>query len=169
MKKILLATAIALGTTAAASTMPAYDLTAQAVSASDFEKALKKGKLPGAKGHVGITYKQLKKVAPNASKWQNGDPFGGVEVGRDNYGFNTGKPSAHAQVISRDYKANPVVTRSALEKKIGKPYKIYQDGGFTCAFYKKGKYALLVIWRPSSYKSTTFIVGTPRTVDYIPL
>ena len=165
MKKLLLATAITLSMTTVASAIPTYQLSAQAVSANDFAKALKKGKLPGSKGHVGMSYKQLKKVAPNAKKWSPGDPFGGVIVGKDNYGYKTNKASARAQIIGRHYQSGNVISKSSLEKKIGKPYKTY----YNASYYKKGKYALLVIWPYSNNDDVHFTVGTPETVNYIPL
>lgn len=167
MKKLLLAISIALGGTAATSIVPNLTLDAEATSTTTFVKAMKKGTLPGAKGRVGMTYKQVKKKSPSLSKFYAGDPIGVARVGQYEYGFFSGSQNAKVQLVRRNYHSTSTISRSKLEKKIGKPYSVESYYGFTTAYYKSGKYSIVVQWRPSYEKMTTIIVSKKNVVDHL--
>lgn len=180
MKKLLLASAIALSISAGIITLSNMQIEANAKvdkngydwyeMKPNFASSLKKGTMPYAKGKVGMTYDVLSKKAPmDHIDFYNGFVYYSHERAKndfDEYIFTKSSFNSKSKVkmIHRSY--DYLITEKSIRKYFGKPVKTMNFGGeFGRYMYKSGKYYMNVtIYSESGYDATIFSLGTKATI-----
>lgn len=175
MKKLLLATAIALGTSTVSGMVSTTQIEASAKSydmKSSFAETLKKGGLPRTKGKIGMTYKTLKKVVPKKTEYK-ADSYVYIAKNDDRFflNYNTAleKPKNTNKVVALNREYNYLISSSSVKKQLGKPYRGKStDNGkdVNTHIYKAGK-NYVFIYADKKTNTTTLYMGKRDLIEYI--
>lgn len=175
MKKLLLAAAIALGTSTVSGMVSTTQIEASAKShdmTPSFAKALKKGELPKTKGKIGMTYKTLKKVVPKKKEYA-ADSYVYIAKNDDmfylNYNTTLGKPKNTNKVVALHREYNYLISSSSVKKQLGTPYRGKStDNGkdVNTHIYKAGK-NYVFIYADKKTNTTTLYMGKRDLIESI--
>lgn len=183
MKKLLLASAIALGISSWTIALPAAKVEAQAKEYDmkpNLANAIKRGSFPFIKGKVGMTYAELKKIEKSkeedvgevyfyytSKKYEDRYAFKMDYKRWKKNGYGAYKPLSTQKIsyIEREYDYR--ISKKSVEKYFGKPYKgiPYEPTGkkqkwIETNIYKAGEYYFVFF---SSGKSTYVSVATKES------
>ena len=170
MKKLLLASALALGISSGSVALSGSHIEAQAKSydmKSTLASALKKGTFPNEKGKVGMTYTTLSKKVPLGSMDFSGNIlYYYPKNSYDPYTFNKKNLSGKSKVQSITRTYNYFISKSSINKYFGKPIKSANQGyGLGSYIYVSGKhYIAVTLYSEDNYNSTFITVGTKKHV-----
>lgn len=148
MKKILLATVLALGVSATAAEISNQKIEAQAKEypiSKNFAQNLKKDKFPRSKGSVGMSYKTFSKKVGKQFSLKNRfyeDKSVATNLNDSDYYSFSSSNKKTAKIISLSRMYNYVIQDSSFDKYFGKNYKGVDAYGYTGITYirKAGKY-----------------------------